>query len=216
MTWSYVSRTSGSNSGTFTPSSWPSGVQEGDIVVFASMIAPDTNPGYEYTCSTVGWNQQSVLGGPIRFMWARYSSAQALPTLTQGSLTTTCTWNLLVFRSTQQSGFGAQLGADSIGSNPPAASTYTTTSPSTLLVLYATVPGDTGYGWTATGGFTRLFQTNGNGSGDANFPNQWCGWQAVTPQSTTVSNMRAYLFINRYYIFAFGESDVENGFFFRV
>lgn len=206
MTWSYIARANGSNSGTFTPASWPTGTQDGDIVIFASMVAPDGG-SYEYTCTTTGWTKSNTptFGQTTRFMWARYSAAQALPTLTAGASTTTNTWSLLTFRPTQQSAFAVQYGVDSVGGSAPVASSYTTTANSTLLVLYASVPGDTGASWTATGGFTQIFQTNGSGSGDANYPNQWCGWQAVSSPSTAVTNMRAYLVVNRYYIFGFGE-----------
>lgn len=214
MTWSYVARTNGSNSSTFTPSAWPTGTQEGDIVIFASMPAPDLASTYEYTSTTAGWTALSAIGGNnARFRWARYSSAQALPTITQGASSSTCTWNLLTFRPTQQSAFATEFSQESVGLNPPAASSYTTTSNSTLLVLYASQPGDQAASWTATGGFTQLFQTNGSGSGNANYPNQWCGWQAVSSPATAVTNMRAYLIVNRYFIFAFGEQSIDGLFF---
>lgn len=208
MSWSYVALTNGSNYGTFTPSSWPSGVQEGDIVIFAGMIAPDSSASYEYTCTTSNWTKQTSYGGQWRFMWARYSAAISLPTLTQGTGVTTAYWRLVAFRPTNQSAFAFQKGVDG---SPPAASTYTTTANSTLLCLFASVPGDQGAGWTPPSSFTALVNLDGNGTADPDYPNIWLGYRVVSSANTTISDLRAYIVSNRYYVFGFAEDSNNLG-----
>lgn len=200
MSWSHVASVNGSSSSaSFSPGSWPSGVADGDIVVFCAMIAPDGG-GQGISCATTGWRQQAAYGEPARMMWARYNAVLALPTITlTGS--TTCTWYMLAFRRTEASAIGLILGVD--GSPAPAQS-YTAYGSDQLLVIFGTVPGDTGSTWSHAGGFTQLVNVNGNGSGNSNAPNIFIGWQNVASPSTIASIYARISTQNRFYMLSAG------------
>lgn len=212
MTWSYISQANGSSTATsFTPAAWPSGVVEGDLVVFCHMFAPDTAPG-EPTTTTTGWVKQNSLGGAARFMWTRYSAAQSLPTLSN-STSATVTYYLLAFRATTQVQVGRNFGVDSVGASPPVATAYTTVTPETLLVLFGSVPGDTGASWSQEGSFTSVVNITGTGTGDANAANIFIGYRAVS-SPTAIAALRCYLTINRYYLLVVAEKEFNDLFHF--
>lgn len=212
MTWSYVAKANGSSTATsFTPSSWPTGVAEGDLVVFCQMFAPDTAPG-EPTTTTTGWVKQNSLGGAARFMWTRYSAAQSLPTLSNPT-SATVTYYLLAFRASSQVQVGKNFGVDSVGVSAPVATAYTTVTPDTLIVLFGSVPGDTGASWTQEGSFTVVANINGTGTGNANAPNIFIGYRIVS-SPTAIAAMRCYLTVNRYYLLVVAEKEFNDLFHF--
>lgn len=207
MSWSHVATSSGSGSSTPFSPTWPTGAQEGDVVIFCCMWSPDAYPN-NITSTGPGWNQQTAYGESARFQWCRYSSAQPLPTLTTTG-TPTYYWYMVAFRSTNGSSFGRQYGVDG---SPPAATTITTTTPETLIIIYGSVTGDQTI-WTMTGGFTALINVNGSGSGNPNANNTYIGYQsAVTP--ATLSNLKVTQNTNRYYLLEVGESTNSLGLFF--
>ena len=212
MTWSYIAKANGSSTATsFTPASWPTGVAEGDLVVFCQMFAPDSIPG-EPTTTTTGWIKQNSYGGAARFMWTRYSAAQSLPTLSN-STSATVTYYLLAFRATAQVQVGKNFGVDSVGGSAPVATAYTTATPETLIVLFGSIPGDQGVNWAQEGSFTSVVNITGAGSGDANAPNIFIGYRFVS-SPTAIAAMRAYLTVNRYYLLVAAEKEFNDLFHF--
>ena len=201
MTWSHVAVSSGSSSATsFTPT-WPAGLQDGDVVVWGCCTAPDSS----LTCTTPGW--RITVAGGARFMWARYSAAQPLPTIGNAS-GATVTWRMAAWRSTVGSAFGADLHQDG---SPPAASSITTTTPNTLLLLFAAVVGDQST-WTESSDFTAVVNLNGSGTGNPNAPNLWLGWRVISTPAA-ITGIRTYMAVSRYMLLAVGEPQFQGGFF---
>lgn len=202
MSFSYVGLSSGATSGTPYSPTFPASLQEGDLLLLFTFIAPDAG-SQGITASAPGWVQQSGFGQPARLMWARYSANLALPvlTLTGGP---TATWRMVAFRSTLPNAFGRQYAADGF---PPAATDVTTTNESSLLVICGSGVGDGGVGWTQSGGYTVVVNIDGNGSGDPNAVNMFIGYKAITGPSL-VSAQRVYVVSNRYYILTLGENPV--------
>lgn len=203
MSWSYVATANGSTSAASFSPTWPAGLQEGDVVVFCLMFAPDTGSQSASVTSSPGWKTTSLTGGAARFMWCRYSAAQALPViaLTGGP---TATWYTVAFRTTVGSAFGSNYNADG---TPPATTSITTVTPNTLLFIFGSAPGDQSIGWTFSGSsaWTTLVNINGNGTGNPNFANIAIGWQQIA-SPTAVTGLRVTLTSNRYFILVVGES----------
>lgn len=218
MSWSFVSTNASSSTGTFTPSAWPSTVQAGDIVVFASTISPE-GENYEYSCTTLGW-QKPTPSQDSRLMWTRYSATQALPTLTQGTSSATVYWRMLAYRPTGMSAMA--LLSQQQGNPEPPATSYTTTSASTLFVVWATTSGDPGPSgqWEYSGPINDIREEQlGNGSGNPLFPNRFLGDGIISSAGAAYSSIRAYVtpnFSTRYYVLAFGEGDLVSPLFFHL
>lgn len=202
VTWSFVATSNGTSSATSFSPTWPAGVQDGDVVVWCPAINPDATP----TCTTPGWN---LSDGGARFMWSRYSAAQALPVI--GNATAAAiTWRMAAFRSTVGSAFGVNTNADG---TPPATFAITTTTPNTLLVLFGVVIGDQAVGWTIDGPFTTAHSEHAGGSGNPNGVNLYIGWQSVA-SPTALTGLRAHIIANRHFLLAVGEPQAGNlGFF---
>lgn len=208
MTWTHVAISSGSTtSASFSPT-WPSGVQDGDVVVFCMGYAPDGGASATIT-SANGWYTTSAGGLAARFMWCRYSAAMPLPViaLTGGP---TATWRMAAFRSTLGAAFGADYMQDGW---PPAATSVTTTTPNTLLVMFGWAVGDQPAGWSLAGGsWSTLVSLSGSGSGNPNFANVALAWQQIASPST-VPGIYARLVSNRYFLLTVGEPQSFGGFF---
>ena len=196
MSWSFVAQASGwSDAPSFSPT-WPSGLQDGDVLVLCLGIAPDSG-GQTVAASSPGWTQ-SAQGA--RFAWARYSAALALPTITTtGSPTTT--WRMAAWRPAQASSSGAQVHQDG---SPPAATSVTATT-QTLLVLFGWAVGDQPAQWVFEGAsWVALASVSGQGSGDANFANVGVAWAQAAP-GDALTGLRAKLVSNRYFLLSVGE-----------
>lgn len=152
MSWSSVNTSSGSDSSvtSFSPT-FPSGLQEGDIVMFAVAITPDDGSRVPAS-STANWSRGA--GNAAYFLYARYTAALTVPTVTiTNGLTATVQWFGCGFRSTAPTAFGPQY---EVTGAPPAASSITVIQLDTLIVCSATTPGDV-ESWSIPSGFTSLY-----------------------------------------------------------
>lgn len=211
MTWSHVATASGSTSSASFSPTWPAGVQAGDVVVLCAMITTDTGGQFLGVTSAPGWRTTSQVGAEARFMACIYSPAQPLPVLSTTNSPTTY-WRMVAFRSTVGASWGRDWHADGY---PPAATSLTTLTPNTLLVVFGSAVGDQPAGWSfqGTGGSWNVITTqSGSGSGDPAYPNIGIAWQQVaTPASLT--GLRALLVANRYFLLEVGEPQWAGGFF---
>lgn len=193
MTWSYVAQASGSSSAASFSPTWPAGVQDGDLLTWCALIVNDTG-GQSITAAAPGWMQQGAFGDPARMMAAAYSASLALPTITLTN-DATCHWWIVALRGASAPQLGGFAAADG---SPPAASSLTVPA-NAVVLLFGSAVGDQGVGWTITGSFAQLVNQSGAGSGNASYPNAYIGWLAQASPAT-LTNLRAYLAANRYYL----------------
>ncbi len=152
MSWSSVSTNFGSASSvtSFTPT-FPSSLQEGDIVMFSTAFTPDDGSRVVAT-STPNW--RSGAAGAAYFVYARYTAALAAPVINvTNGLTATVQWFGCAFRSTKSSAFGPAYEATG---TPPAGTSIAVIDVDTLIVCAAATPGDV-ESWNAASGFTVLY-----------------------------------------------------------
>lgn len=201
MSWSHVSGTSSTVSGTsISPLSLPASLQDGDLVVYGLSFTPDDG-SRDLSCTTSGWRR--VTEGGDRSVYAIYNSSLSGPAfdVTGGSLS--LRYSAQAYRATNTVGFGSIIN---VAGNPPVASDVVVTALETLIILIGTTPGSSA--WTvAPAGFTS--RTN-----SAVSPSLYFG-DRIENSTGTVSGIQvAATGAARNIILPFGEEGSVNAFFF--
>lgn len=160
MTWTLVgtNSTTVSSGRSITPSAFPAGVQEGDLVIFTARGTPDDWADIP-VCLTNGWVLEAPAGYNAYAVSARYHAALPLPTfsLTSGAANYRYYCLGAVFRPTKHWSLGPKIYQ---AGSPPATTDVATATPDTLIVFCSTSPGTSGSAWSIPAGFTSAIVTS--------------------------------------------------------